>query len=62
MSEDLEHLCGKLSPTQEEQIEVLVGKDWLEEVKEVGKNCLIGKIVLNKRMNMVAMKNVLSNA
>ena len=59
MNEKLEHLWGKLSLTEEEQMEV--HQKWLEEVKEVGKNCLIGKLVLNRRVNMVVMKNVLTN-
>ena len=61
MNEDLEQLWGKLSLTEEEQVEVVLEKDCLEEVNEVGKNCLIGKLVLNKRVNMEAMKNVLGN-
>ena len=46
---------------KEEQTEVIVEKDWLEEAKESGKNCLIGKLMLNKRVKMEAMKNVLYN-
>ena len=54
MNEELEHLWGKLS-----LMEVVVEQDWIEE--EVGRNCLIGKSVLNRRVNMEVMKNVLSN-
>ena len=61
MSEDLEQLWGKLSLTKEEQIDVILDKDWCEEVNEVGKYCIIGKMVLNRRVNMEAMKNVLCN-
>ena len=38
MNEDLEQLWGKLSLTEEEQIEVVLERDWLAEVNEVGKN------------------------
>ena len=61
MLEELENLWGKLSLTEDELIEVRIEQDWLEEIKEVGKNCLIGKLLLNKRVNTEAMKNVLSN-
>ena len=49
-----------MSLTEEEQFEVVVEQDWVDEVKEVGKKCLLGKIVLNKRVNVEVMKNVLS--
>ncbi|XWS16449.1 hypothetical protein CRYUN_Cryun34aG0088500 [Craigia yunnanensis] len=50
----------KLSLTEEEYDEVVVEQDWVEEVDKVGKKCLIGKLVLNKRANVEVMKNVLS--
>ena len=40
---------------------MVIEKDWLEEGEKVGGNCLIGKLVLNKRVNVEAMKNVLCN-
>ena len=52
MTDELENLWGKLSLTEEELTEVCVEQDWLEEIKEVGKNCLIGKLLLNKRVNI----------
>ena len=33
----------------------------MAEAEKVGKNCLIGKLVLNKRANVEVMKNVLCN-
>ena len=39
---------------------MVVEKDWFEEVRKVRKNCLVGKLVLNKRVNVEVMKNVLS--
>ena len=60
MSEELENLRKKLSLTEEEQFEVVVEQDWIKEADEVGKKCLIGKLVLNKRANVEVMKNVLS--
>ena len=60
MNEDLEKMWEKLSLTEVKQVEMVVEKDWLEEVREAGKHCLIGRLVLNKRVNLEAMKNVLS--
>ena len=59
MNEKLENLWGKLSLTEEEQTEVVVEEDWIED--EVGRKCLIGKLLLNRRVNVEVMKNVLSN-
>ena len=61
MSDKLKDLWRKFSLTEEEQIDVIVEKDWLEEVAEVGDNCLIGKMMLNKWVNVEAMKIVLRN-
>ena len=61
MNKELEHLWGKLSLTEKEQTDVVIEKDWLEEGEEVGKRCLVGKLVLNKRVNVETMKNVFSN-
>ena len=46
---------------KEDQTNVVVEKDWLEEAAEVGKNCLIEKFVLNKRVNIKTMKIILCN-
>ncbi|XWS39417.1 hypothetical protein CRYUN_Cryun18bG0052800 [Craigia yunnanensis] len=56
MNKELEHLWGEVSLTKEEQTEVVVDHKWLEELREVGKNCLVGKLALNKRVNMEVMK------
>ncbi|XWS60699.1 hypothetical protein CRYUN_Cryun07bG0058000 [Craigia yunnanensis] len=61
MTEELENLWEKLSLTEKKLTEVCIEQDWLEEAKEVGKNCLIGKLLLNKRVNIETMKNVFYN-
>ena len=61
ISEELEQLRGKLSLTEEEQLKVVVEQEWLEDSKEAGKNYLIGKLALQKRVNVEAMKNILCN-
>ena len=55
-SEELESLWANLSLMEEELTEVVVAKDWLDEVKKVRENCLVGHLVLNKRVNLEAMK------
>ncbi|XWS34861.1 hypothetical protein CRYUN_Cryun21dG0073400 [Craigia yunnanensis] len=60
MNEELEELWGKLSLTEEKQHETVIEEKWLEDFKEVAKNCLIGKLVLQKRVNMEVMTNILS--
>ncbi|XWS18405.1 hypothetical protein CRYUN_Cryun32bG0040700 [Craigia yunnanensis] len=60
MSEELENLWKKLSFTKEEQSKVFIEQDWVDKAEEVGKKCLIGKLVLIKRANVEVMKNVLS--
>ena len=43
-----------------EQSEIIVKGNWLDEAKEARKHCLIGIIVLKKRINVKAIKNVMS--
>ena len=59
MSDKLENLWANLSLTEEELTNVVVAEDWLDEVKKVGENCSVRHLVLNKRVNLEAMKNVL---
>ena len=59
MNEEFEHLWGKLSLTVEEQNEIIIKKDWLKDGEKADKRCLIGRIILNRRVNVEAMKNVL---
>ena len=38
--------------------DVIVDKAWVEELVEVGKYCLLGKLLLHKGFNVEAMKTV----
>ena len=58
MNEDLKNLQNKLSLTEEEQNDVIVEKAWVGDPADVGKSCLLGKLLLHKGFNVEAMKNV----
>ncbi|XWS54159.1 hypothetical protein CRYUN_Cryun10bG0065400 [Craigia yunnanensis] len=58
MSEGLEDMWNKLSLIEEEQYDVVVEKEWVEDILEVGKNYLIRKLILKKAVNVEAMKYI----
>ena len=58
MSEGLEDIWSRLSLTKKEQFDIIIEKEWVEDISEVGKNCLLGKLLLLKAVNVEAMKNV----
>ena len=58
MSEGLEEMWNRLSLTEKEQLDVIVERDWMEDISEVGKNNLVCKLLLCKMVNVEAMKNV----
>ena len=47
-----------LSLTKEKQTDVLIEKEWVEELLKKGRNCLLGKLMMKKAVNMEAMKMV----
>ena len=58
MTEGLEEIWNKLTLTEEEQEDILVEKEWVEDISEAGKNCLLGKMLMRKPVNMEAMRSV----
>ena len=58
MAEKLAEMWSKLSLTEEEQADIVIEKDWIEDTVPMGKNCLLGKVLTNKRVNIEAMRNV----
>ena len=58
MNETLEDLWSKLTLTEDERIDVLVDKEWIDVPSEVSKNCLLRKILMRKLVNLEAMKTV----
>ncbi|XWS13478.1 hypothetical protein CRYUN_Cryun36dG0040400 [Craigia yunnanensis] len=51
-------MWSRLSLTEEEQLDVIIEKEWIEDSSSIGKNCLVGKLMMNKMENVEAMKNV----
>ncbi|XWS63214.1 hypothetical protein CRYUN_Cryun06bG0076600 [Craigia yunnanensis] len=58
MTKVLEEMWSRLSLTEEEQVEVIVEKDWVEDVSEVGSKRLLGKLLMKRAINTEAMWNV----
>ncbi|XVF73818.1 hypothetical protein PTKIN_Ptkin13bG0012000 [Pterospermum kingtungense] len=58
MKDCLERLWQKLSLTEEESNDVKVEGHWLEDTLEMGKSCLIGKLLIKQNVNMEAIENV----
>ena len=59
METGLEKLWNNLLLTADEQLEVVIEKNWIEETAQARKNCLLGRMVINRAVNMEAMKLVL---
>ncbi|XWS66311.1 hypothetical protein CRYUN_Cryun05aG0188800 [Craigia yunnanensis] len=58
MDKTLEDLWNKLTLIEDERTEVLVEKEWIDDPSEVSKNCLLGKILMRKPVNLEVMKTV----
>ena len=59
MDSELENLWNKLSLSEEEKREVVIEKSSVEETSKGRKNCLIGKLLSKRMVNIEAMRNVL---
>ncbi|XWS08987.1 hypothetical protein CRYUN_Cryun40dG0047300 [Craigia yunnanensis] len=57
MADDLEEMW-RFSLTEEEKTDVVIEKEWVEDMSEKSKNYLLGKMVMRKNMNKEAMKVV----
>ncbi|XWS23345.1 hypothetical protein CRYUN_Cryun28dG0005100 [Craigia yunnanensis] len=58
MLEGLAEMWNRFSLTEEEQSDVVIEKEWVEDTIEKSKNCLLGKMVTRKPVNIEAIKNV----
>ena len=58
MTEALTEMWSKFSLTEEEMSDVVIEKEWLEDMSVIGSHCLLGKILMRKNVNMEAMKTV----
>ena len=59
MKTGLEDLWNKLSLTEDEKSKVVIEKDWIEEIAEARRNCLIGKLLTKRILNLEVMRSVL---
>ncbi|XVE96179.1 hypothetical protein REPUB_Repub02eG0199500 [Reevesia pubescens] len=60
MAYDLNKLWSKLTLTNEENVDLCVEKSWVEDTLKESKNCLVGKILSRKVVNLEEMKYVLT--
>ncbi|XWS13549.1 hypothetical protein CRYUN_Cryun36dG0046500 [Craigia yunnanensis] len=58
MEEGLEKLWSRFSLTEEEQLDVVIEKEWVEDMVERSKNYLLDRLVMKKPVNLEAMKNI----
>ena len=59
METGLEDLWNKLSLSEDEKVEVVIERNWIEETAEARRNCLIGKLLTKHGINLEVMKSVL---
>ncbi|XVF20671.1 hypothetical protein REPUB_Repub12eG0021900 [Reevesia pubescens] len=60
MEEDLSEIWKKFSLKDEEEQAVIIEQEWVEETLEMGKSCLLGKLLSRRNTNLEAMKAVFS--
>ena len=58
METDLEVPWKKFSLSEKKKSEVFIDKAWVEETTNARKNCLIGRILTKRIINLEAMKFV----
>ncbi|KAK7842500.1 hypothetical protein CFP56_013714 [Quercus suber] len=56
MAEELEELWKKLMFTKEEDEDIVLGSNNTRVVKEVGKNCIVMKVLTQRRVSVEALK------
>ena len=59
METGLEELWKNLSLTKEKQHDVVIKQNWVEETAHARRNCLNGKLAINRNINLEAMKTML---
>ena len=56
MADELEELWKKLTVTEEEEEDIILGSNSTEVAKEAGKNCIVTKVVTQRSVNVEALK------
>ena len=54
----LKDLWNKLSLTGDKKSEVVIEKDWIEETTDARRNCLLGKLLTKRVLNLEVMRSV----
>ena len=56
MADELEELWKKLTVTEEEEEDIILGSNSTEVAKEAGKNCIVMKVLIQRSVNVDALK------
>ena len=59
MAEELEQLWKKLSFIEEEDEDIVLGENSTKTAKELGKNCLVMKILTQRSINIEALRKTM---
>ncbi|XP_030940122.1 uncharacterized protein LOC115965057 [Quercus lobata] len=59
MTEELEQLWKKLSFTEEEDEDIVLGENSTKTAKELGKNCLVMKVLTQRSINIEALRKTM---
>ncbi|XVF46132.1 hypothetical protein PTKIN_Ptkin03bG0002200 [Pterospermum kingtungense] len=62
MADELTEKWSNFRLMEEKEDDVVIDKDWILDPECFGKSYLIGKLVVKKRFNLEAMRNVLCKA
>ena len=56
MAEELEELWKKLTVTEEEEEDIILGSNSTKVAKEAGKNCIVMKFLTQRSVSVEALK------
>ena len=56
MADELKELWKKLTVIEEEEEDIILGSNSTEVAKEAGKNCIVMKVLIQRSVNVDALK------